>query len=141
VDIHQYNGPAGNTEDCIKSLRKQGYFILATTPDASAQPIYEYPMNCKTAVLFGTEQTGLTDKALSLADGSVTIPMYGFSESMNLSVSVSLVASILREILDTSGMKWQLSQQEMDEIRLKWYKHSVSRSDILEREFMKTLRE
>lgn len=141
VDIKQYNGPDRNTESCLHSLRDQGYYLLATTPDPNATPVYEYPMDRPTAVLFGTELTGLSPKARELADNHITVPMYGFSESLNLSVSVSLVLSIFREILDNSGVQWQLSTAEMDEIRLKWYKQSISNSAILEREFMKTLKE
>jgi tRNA (guanosine-2'-O-)-methyltransferase len=141
VNIKQYNEPGGNTEKCLHSLRDQGYYLLATTPDPKATPVYEYSMDQPTAILFGTELTGLSSKAMKLADAQITVPMYGFTESLNLSVSVSLVLSIFREILDNSATPWRLSQEEMDEIRLKWYKQSISNSAVLEREFMKTLKE
>ncbi len=141
VDLYRYSGHGANTEECIRLLREKGYRILATTPDPSAMHVYDYSLDQPAAVLFGTEKTGLTKTAFSMADQAVTIPMFGFTESLNLSVSASLVLSILREKLEESPLSWQLTAEEKDEIRLKWYRHSVSRSDILEREFMKNLRE
>ncbi len=141
VTVHSYNSAEENTEECIKSLRAKGYRIVATTPRQDAPKVYDYTFDQPTAVLFGTELTGLSETAFQLADEELTIPMYGFTESLNLSVSVSLVTSILRDKLNDSGLEWALSREEKDELRLKWYKHSVSRADILEREFMKNLGE
>ncbi len=141
VDLHRYDQAENNTAECIKLLRGKGYKILATTPDPTAVPIYDYSLDEPTAVLFGTEKTGLSETAFQLADATVTIPMFGFTESLNLSVSASLVLSILRDKLAENSLDWQLSSGERDEIRLKWYKLSVSRADILEREFMKSLKE
>lgn len=141
VDIHHFSGSPSNTEECIRILRAKGYRILATTPDPGAAPLYDVPLDQPAAVLFGTEKTGLTREAFSLADERVTVPMYGFTESLNLSVSASLVLSILRNKLQESGLHWHLSEAEKNEIRLKWYRHSVSHPDILVREFMKSLKD
>ncbi|MEI6436900.1 MAG: TrmH family RNA methyltransferase, partial [Bacteroidota bacterium] len=75
----------------------------------------------KSAFLFGTELTGLTQEALSMADEFMKIPMYGFTESFNISVSASIILSILVERLKLSNIEWQLNQDEKNSIQQSCY--------------------
>ena len=90
----------------------------------------------RVALLFGTELNGLTKEALQQAHQIVNIPMYGFTESYNLSVSVALSLQVLVEKLHQSDVDWQLSEQQKAAIRLTWYRRSVKNADILERNFL-----
>ena len=79
--IHQYPHSEHNVKDCIDRLHEQGYWVAATLPDEQKLTIFDLPVERKTAFLFGTELTGLSDEAIKYADGNVLIPMYGFTES------------------------------------------------------------
>jgi tRNA (guanosine-2'-O-)-methyltransferase len=92
LTLHRHRGPENNTEAAINHLRSTGYRIVATSPHARQQELEALDLNAgPVAVLFGTEKEGLSETALSLADEYVAIPMYGFVESFNISVSAALV--------------------------------------------------
>ena len=94
--------------------------------------------NGKIALLFGTELSGLTDEAISLADEFVKIPMYGFTESFNISVSVAVILSNVIERLKKSDINWQLSDNEKKIVLLEWLINSIKSSDeIIERFYKK----
>ncbi len=63
---------------------------MATTPHKNDQLIENLPIDGKIALVFGTEMEGLSQQALDMADEYVKIPMYGFTESFNISVSAAL---------------------------------------------------
>ncbi len=65
--------------------------LVATVIDPAAEPIHAADLcQPKMALLVGNEKTGLSAKAISLADKLVTIPMVGIAQSMNVSVSAAL---------------------------------------------------
>ena len=75
----------------LRTLKAEGWTIVATVIDPAAEPIYQADLcQPKIALLFGNEKTGLSSKAISLADKLVTIPMLGIAQSMNISVSAAL---------------------------------------------------
>ncbi|MDH5602508.1 MAG: RNA methyltransferase [Cyclobacteriaceae bacterium] len=131
VDIFRYNAKDHNTEACLRGLKKEGYSIIATTPESTSQSINDMEMNGKMAIVFGTELTGLSDEALALADSTVKIPMYGFTESFNISVCAALFLNIIRDKLNKSDLDWQLSEEEKISLKLKWCKKVVKRSNKL----------
>lgn len=124
-----------NILDSIKELKNNGYRIVATTPHHHAVYLNEFDLNKgKTALLFGTELTGLSDEALSLSDEFIKIPISGFTESFNVSVSVAIILSNLVDRLKLSIINWELTQQEKNDILLQWLKESVQSSEkIIER--------
>ena len=90
LNLYKYNELENNTLSCINSLKDKGYQIIATTPHTNDCSIEELDLTKPTALLFGTEATGLTQTALDNSDGYVRLPMYGFTESYNISVSVAI---------------------------------------------------
>ncbi len=85
LNLIKYNDQEDNTAVAIRSLKEQGYRIVATVPGKDATPLQEFDLTAgKAALLFGTELTGLTETAVSLADEKLVIPMYGFTESFNI---------------------------------------------------------
>ena len=136
-----YHGERGdyNTVNCINSLKDSGYKVVGTAPDRLKKSIHEVEMNQKVVLLFGTELTGLSDEAIQHLDEVVYIPMVGFTESYNLSVSVAICLSILTQKLYASNLGWRLSDEEKEELRLEWYKKIVPRPEILEKEFLKQI--
>jgi len=91
------------------------------------------------ALVFGTELNGLTDEAMDHADEYLRIPMYGFTESFNISVSAALVLYALTSRLRNSEISWQLDSDERTDILLEWSRRSIKKSDALERQFFRSL--
>lgn len=139
LDLHRYNEGTDNTEKCIKNLKSQGYRVLATSPHKESVAPEELDLSSKTALVFGKEKEGLSDLAFDLADGYLAIPMYGFTESYNISVSAAICLYTLVQRLRGSELAWQLTQEEQTEVLLNWARQSVRLSAKIEAEFLKGL--
>lgn len=137
LNMHKYNWNANNTLECIDILKKKGYRIVATTPHYQSVPLDQLKVDTKFALMFGTEIDGLSDIALQNADEFVKIPMVGFTESLNISVSAAICMHHLNLKLRQSELNWKLSDEEILEIKIDWLRAIISRSDVLEREFLK----
>ena len=88
----------------------------------------------KSAFFFGTEKEGLSEEVMQKADTFLTIPMVGFTESLNISVSVAIILQQLTERLRHSDISWQLSEEEKEEICIDWALKSIrSPKDVLKR--------
>lgn len=136
LNLHRYNALENNTLACIESLKKEGYRIVATTPDPKAVAIHDFDTEKgKFALLFGTEKFGLTPEACALADEFIRIPMYGFTESFNISVSVSLCLFHFTERIRTEKADWRLSEEEQTEIYLQWFRNTSTNSEVIEKKF------
>jgi len=138
----KYSKTENNTTECIQALKAKGYKIVATTPHTNDCMIEDLPLNQPIALLFGTELTGLTDEALEQADAYVRLPMYGFTESYNISVSVALALfSVTERMRKNESINWQLPDHEQDLIKLQWakkvVKHSAKVEKILNERFEK----
>ncbi|MDR3365932.1 MAG: RNA methyltransferase [Prevotellaceae bacterium] len=120
----------------VERLRKSGYRLVATTPHKSRCTLLDDLdlTKGKAAIMFGAEYTGLSDAAMAAADELVTVPMYGFVESLNLSVCAAIVLRQLAQKLRQQGIAWQLGDEEREELLLTWLKKSVRHSaQILQR--------
>lgn len=130
VDIHRYN----NTKTCIEKLRADGYRIVATTPHVDSQYLYEFDITQKAAFFFGKEREGLSEEVLEQADEYLKIPMVGFTESLNISVSAAITLQHVSSALRNSEIPWQFTEEEILTKRLDWCKKSIrSIDDILKR--------
>lgn len=138
LNLKKYNNPdSDNIEDCFNSLREQGYKILATTPHFDDQDLTDVPIDSKIAMVFGSERQGVSDRVKELADGFVKIPMFGFSESFNISVSAAMCLYDLRIKLEKSSITWQLDEEYKDQLRLNWLKETIRASDQLIDKYLK----
>ena len=137
LTVHKFNRPGqNNTTQAIKELKRRGYRILATTPHETACTLNEYEPKKPSALLFGAEKTGLSSRALELADQTLYIPMFGFSESFNLSVCAALCLYHMRmELKQIPASVWQLSQNEQDQLYLTWLKRSLKHRTALEKKY------
>lgn len=136
ITLYKYNKKKDNTLDCITHLKQKGYKIYATTPHTDDHLISDIPLDDKCAFLFGTELTGLSETALQHADGFVKIPMYGFTESLNISVSAAVSLYEISKRLKSADINWQLSEEEKVEQLIRWSKKVIKNSDLIEKEFL-----
>jgi len=135
LSLHKHVREAADTRRVLSDLKQQGYRIVATSPHPQGHMLHELPLATgPMALVFGTELTGLSDDAMALADEFVAIPMYGFVESFNISVSVAICLSYLCQAIRTTGLSWQLKPAETEALLSDWLKTSVKHSSaILER--------
>lgn len=140
VDIHRFGKGNGlDAQACIDQLRNKGYKIAVTTPSGSGMRPEEVPLDHKLAIFFGNELYGLSDTVLKQADVHISIPIWGFTESYNVSVSAALIFYTLLNRLKESNIDWLLSEDEREVLRMEWYRKIITRSDVIEREVIRTL--
>jgi len=139
VDVYRHEGE-GEVE-IANSLKQDGYRIIAALPSAEAVSISDIDLSKgKTAVILGNEMEGISDKCSSLIDEAVTIPMHGFSESFNISVSAAVILyQLTTRLRSDPHIQWQLSEQEILELKYRWIRKSARRGKIIESEYEKRL--
>ncbi|GAA4279219.1 TrmH family RNA methyltransferase [Aquimarina mytili] len=121
VDINRH----GTTTACLKTLKDKGYQIVATTPHNDSMVLQEFDITKPSAFFFGREQQGLSDTVLDAADSMLHIPMVGFTESLNISVSAAIILQHVTAQLRASDIIWQLSEEEKLQKRMEWAKKAI----------------
>lgn len=81
---------ACTSEECIKFLKENNIQIL-TAQLQDSELYYDTDMKRGTAIVMGTEATGLTDIWRKAADAHIRIPMLGIADSLNVSVSAAIL--------------------------------------------------
>jgi tRNA (guanosine-2'-O-)-methyltransferase len=141
VDLYNYNVGVHPEKDCIQKLKEKGYKIIAATPHKNDCNLDDLPIDQPLAVVFGTEWQGISPEMLEMADGFVKIPMYGFTESFNVSVSAALVLQNLRDRLEKSDVPFKLSKEEQIQLKIKWSSKIIKNGHLLVDEIRKRLLE
>jgi tRNA (guanosine-2'-O-)-methyltransferase len=136
LTIHKHNDLASNTPSCIESLKESGYTVAVLNPHQNDISIDEYPIETKTAFILGAEKTGLTEHSLKHADVHVKVPMYGFTESYNVSVTAALSSYDLVQRMRSSTLDWRLGEKEQWEVKLSWTLRSIRSSQKLIKHFI-----
>jgi tRNA (guanosine-2'-O-)-methyltransferase len=134
VDLFNYNKGNSVTLDCLSKLKTRGYKIIATSPYAT-ESIFDIDISEPMAFVFGTEREGISDVVKENADSFVQIPMYGFTESFNISVSVAILLTTIRQRLESSDFYWKLSSDEQIILKNKWCKKILNGGDSMEKLF------
>ena len=121
-------------EDAIAALRGRGFRVLATLPGAP-HSIDDVDVTHPIAVAFGNEHDGLSERAIAACDGAIGVPMYGFTESFNLSVTVALAMSrIAARRRGAIGALGDLDAARRRELRARWFALKIrGAAGILER--------
>lgn len=133
VDVNRFE----SINDCISNLKSKGYQIIATTPHENDCMLEDFDITKRSALFFGTERNGLSEEVLSQADGFLKIPMVGFTESLNISVSAAIILQNLSTRLRKSDVNWQLSEEEILAKRLDWAKNSIKDIKRIEARYYK----
>ena len=136
VDMHSYFKKENNSQDCIDTIKSQGFQIVATTPHRGDVLLPEFDVTKKTAFFFGTERDGLSDIVLDQADVFLRIPMYGFTESYNISVSAALVLHDVVTRLKKSEVNWRLSDEEVLDKKIDWALKSIRSGEQILKQFL-----
>ena len=137
LSLHKYNSKEHNALDAIQTLKNQGYRIVATTPHNNDLELQDFDITKgKTALVFGSELPGITETIMEEADEFLKIPMYGFTESFNISVSAAIILHHLTmKMRDSKDLNWQLSEEEKGELKMEWIRKTIKRSELIEKRF------
>ena len=127
VSLNRYS----SIENCMKTLKNQDYQIIATTPHNDSTVLQDFDIHKKSAFFFGKESDGLSDAVLDKADGFLKIPMYGFTESLNISVSAAIILQHITSELKSSEIGWELSEDEKETLKYEWLKKCIKNSDSI----------
>ncbi|MHC5202065.1 TrmH family RNA methyltransferase [Myroides sp. LJL119] len=132
VDIKRYN----SAQESVELLKQQGYQIVATTPHVDACYLEDFDITKASAIYFGTEKTGLSDYIMQNADTYLKIPMVGFTESLNISVSAALVIQNLTSRIRKSDLNWKLTPQQIIEKRIDWARKTIKDIDFVTQRYL-----
>ena len=127
IDLNRYN----TVNNCIVDLKSKGYQIVATTPHAEDCNLMDFDVSKKSCFFFGRETEGLSQQVLDEADCFLKIPMYGFTESLNISVSAAIILQHVTSRLRSSDIVWQLSEEELIEKRFDWIRKTIKNYDLI----------
>jgi tRNA (guanosine-2'-O-)-methyltransferase len=137
VDVHQYPESKTPTADVLQDLKSKGYRIVVTSPNEEACAPEDLSLDRPIAIVMGNERDGISEEAKAMADDFVKLPMYGFTESYNVSVASGITFySVISEIRQ-SVENWQFDELTKAEYRLQWYKKCMARPDDYEKFFVK----
>ena len=137
ITITRHNQQKHNSIEAIKKLKAEGYQIIAATPHNTDCDLFDVDVSKqKVALIFGAEVKGCSEQTLALADKKMKIPMYGFTESFNLSVSVSLCLQHLTYKLRKAASDWKMTENEQDKAMLQWLRNSIKASAKIEDKYL-----
>lgn len=131
VDINTFD----SITTCVETIKNKGYQIIATTPHENDCLLEDFDISKPSALFFGTERDGLSAEILDKADGFLKIPMVGFTESLNISVSAAIIIQNLTNRLQKSDIDWHLSEEEILVKRMEWARKSIKDIKRIEKRY------
>lgn len=134
VDINRYT----SSRECMNNLKEKGYRIVATSPH-SGIPLQDFDISKPAAIFFGTETDGLSEEVIREADEFIKIPMFGFTESLNISVSAAIILQDITARLRKSDLDWKFSEEEKMAKRFDWAQKTIKSSEDLIKRFQASL--
>jgi len=138
LNLNNYKEDKYNTKDCLTRLKNEGYQIIATSPHNNTCTLHDLDISKKSAFIFGVEKSGVSEEVLINSDEILTIPMVGFTESLNISVAAAIILENLTNKLRNSNYEWRLSEKEQEIIYANWLEKSIKNVDEIKNRFFKT---
>lgn len=119
VDVVRHQGPAA----CVNALREGGFELVATHPDGDLIPedLAKLP---KVALVLGNERDGIAPDLRASCTRAVRVPMVGFVESLNVSVTTAILLYAA-----TRGRKGDLDEQTKRALYARGLYQTIQRAD------------
>lgn len=130
IDIRKHSNAAA----CLRELKSKNYRLIATSSHRQAISLDDFDISQPAALIFGTEGNGVSEDVIDMADACLTIPMVGFTESLNISVAAAIVLQNLSARLRRSSIDWSLTPVDAQATYLNWLKNSIKNSDAVIRD-------
>ncbi len=131
LTMKRYNKEENNSQICLKALKDKGYQIVVTAFDKNAITLNQVDLTKKTAFVLGTELSGSSETAMKFADATMIVPMYGFTESLNVSVAAAIIIQDIANRIRELKLDWQLNAEEKLSLKIEWAKKSITWSHYL----------
>ena len=138
LNLINYKEDKNNTKDCLTRLKNEGYQIITTSPHNNTCTLHDLDISKKSAFIFGVEKSGVSEEVLINSDEILTIPMVGFTESLNISVAAAIILENLTNKLRNSNYPWRLSEKEQEILYANWLEKSIKNVDEIKNRFFKT---
>jgi len=117
IDLHRWP----TAVEAVDELHARGFRVYATLPDARVS-IEDVDVSSPLAVVFGNEHDGVSPSAVAACDASITVPMFGFTESFNLSVTVGLaMGRLAQRRREHLGGRGDLDEARKARLRARWF--------------------
>ena len=117
--FHEY---VEDIEEFYKNIKQEGYQVVVTLLDEDTIDFREVDYTKPTLVVLGNEVDGASDVSIKYADKKVIIPMYGMSQSLNVSVANAVILYEAQRQRSLKGMydKISLPQEVIEKTLKKW---------------------
>jgi tRNA (guanosine-2'-O-)-methyltransferase len=109
IDVHHHD----SVEHCYRTLRESGHKILVAALTEESVGLYETTLTVPVALVFGNENRGASNDAITLADETMLIPMMGMVESLNISVACAVTLFEAMRQRQEAGM-YSISRLDQD---------------------------
>jgi len=86
VDVHLYN----DAQKCFSKVKEKYPNVLGAFLGETSKSLFELDFTEPVAILFGNEHKGITPESLAHCTGLFTIPQFGFTQSLNISVACAI---------------------------------------------------
>ena len=140
IDLVRHNREdEDNARRCIEELKQRGYRIIAMDPAPGGKTVDQLDIGEKLALCFGSEEPGLSTTLMDLADDTVRIPIHGFTQSYNLSVSAGISLYTLVTALRNSAVDWRLDEDDAVDLYIKWLAQSTPSGQTLLEDYLRRL--
>ena len=125
--------------ETLQNIKKKGYRIVAVSPEKNATSLPDFKIQEPVALVFGTEWQGVTENFLDFCDETLAIPMYGFTQSYNVSVAAALCMYDLKQKLIHSDLEYKLGEEKRVQLMIKWSVNSIKSGEGIYKDFLKKI--
>ena len=125
------------TLQSLEDIKNRGYKILAVSPEKHASMLPDYQVTEPIALVFGNELEGVSEEILDFADQTLAIPMYGFTQSFNVSVAAAICMYELKQKLLKSGIDYKLSEDQKLKMKIRWAVNSIRSGEEIYTKYMR----
>lgn len=111
-----------NAARCFEEYRERGFRVYVSALREGAKNLYDLDLAKPSLILLGNEHRGASEEAIAAADEVFAIPMYGFVQSLNVSVSAAIILYEAVRQRRKAGMydEPQLGEKELTELIDRW---------------------
>lgn len=121
----------------IEKIKKEGYKIVAVSPDKNATLLPDFQISEPIALIFGTEWEGVSSEILDIADETLAIPMYGFTQSFNVSVAAAICMYEFKQKLINSDLNYFLNEEKRIKLMIRWAIKSIRSGEEIYQKILK----
>lgn len=122
----------------LEKIKRRGYRLIAVSPEDDAVPLPEFKIAQPAALIFGTEWQGVSGEFLELCDETLAIPMYGFTQSFNVSVAAAICCYDLKQKLIQNGIDHKLCPEMQLPLKIRWAINSIRSGEEIYRQFLES---